>query len=373
MLWLWSSLAFAADCDPSAPLARAEQAVLEARLDVARSALRDVEAAFGCGAVAPREVLATAWLIEGAVETFGGDREAAAEAFVAASRTAPDLWLGSLGARLKADRDAAIAAASPGSGSLEVTGPPAGAFLAIDGVPTTSPARLAPGLHLVQAGRAADAVVWGKVVYLPPDQRVAVDVPAFSPAAAPEPAPAAPAPAPEPAPAAPATVPEPPPDRGTGLFAHAALGGASVFGDPLVVDGGDQGRLDEPAVKVSVPIEVGAVLRPSEALWLRAAAGTAPLIGGRLVYATGEGATAWPVAVFAHGSVGGSVGPADLGLLGGISLPGRIELRGTGSVALGSAPLRLELRGGVNAATARAVEPAVGLLLALDPRGAVGQ
>jgi hypothetical protein len=283
------------------------------------------------------------------------------DAFHAAARVAPDLWIPSFGHKLRVSYSLAAEEAMP-QGTIATTGAPEGAFRAVDGAEAMDPLTLEGGLHLVQVGRSAQEILWAKVVFVPGSQRVTLGVPPFEMN--------------EP-------VAQPRPDAGTlvdtnvtptvapnraasGVFAHAALGAGTALGNGLTLTSAEGDALTEPAVKLMVPVEGGLTLR-LDTVWVRGALGAAPVLGGQLVFGGGEGAAAWPMSLYGHGTVGVSIDTLDFGVAGGVSLPGRLEARGVASTALGDTPLRGELRMGINIPTERRTEPAFGLLMVWDP------
>lgn len=179
---LFSLLLFSlahADCpDLAATTARANDALIAARLEEARAALQTAEAAFSCGQAPGREALARYWLVEAAVASVSGQAQDAGDAWQAAARLAPDLWEPRHGAELRAKRDAAVTAMGSGQGSLEVEALPDGHQLWVDGEPRPSPSPASEGLHVVQVAR--EEAVFGRIVLLGADEhmRVRAELPA---------------------------------------------------------------------------------------------------------------------------------------------------------------------------------------------------
>lgn len=173
-----------ADCpDLSSTTARANDALIAARLDEARAALQAAEAVFSCGPAPGREALAQYWLVEAAVASVSGQPQDAADAWQAAARLAPDLWEPRHGPELRAKRDAAVATMGAGQGTLEVEELPEGHALWIDGESSPSPSPASEGLHVVQV--AKKEAVFGRIVLLGADEhmRVRAVLPAVEPIA----------------------------------------------------------------------------------------------------------------------------------------------------------------------------------------------
>ena len=360
-LWLLLSLsALAADCNPAKALEDAEQLVLEARLDVARQTLAEIEESYSCGALTAPDDLARAWLIEGALETIAGNTSDAEDVFRAARYVAPAVWLPSLGEKLKILYDN-VATESMGLGEIAVSGAPEGAFGAVDGQESSFPAAIQSGLHLVQVGRSAEEIMWSQIVYVPPAQQINLRIAPFGLQDPPLEAVA------EPVTETNASVDIGPSEQAPrGWFAHLAVGTEGAFGEEISTTNTTGEILFEPASKWTVPFELGITNR-FENGWFRAAIGGSPMLEGTLIFGTANGAIGWPAAVFGYGGFGASFDAIDLGVIGGISIPGRVNTRTVLSAPIGDAPLRAEFRAGLNFPSGRRTEPVVALLLQWEP------
>lgn len=153
-----------AGCDEAeAFVARAEQAVLEERLDDAAGALRDAEVAFSCGPLAEPDLLVRFWLAQGARETRLGDVRAAAVSFRAAATLAPDHWPIDYGIKSFIQYKAA-SELWLGEGNIQLHPAPEGRIAALDGVVTSFPVTTLEGLHLVQVGQSVEAMEFASLV-----------------------------------------------------------------------------------------------------------------------------------------------------------------------------------------------------------------
>ncbi len=140
----------------------------------------------------------------------------------------------------------------------------------------------------------------------------------------------------------------------------ALVGVQSAFGIPLTALGSPQ----EPATKISIPVEASLGVVTPSGLILRAHVGTGALLEGTLLYSTSAGElVGFPHHVDLLGSAGARVGPASLGVLGGFSWPSRPTARGFAAWSPEDGPWCLEVRGGVQFPTERAVEPVLQLLV----------
>lgn len=357
VLGVLTSASSAWACDPLGPaLAAAEASLLEVRLDDAAAALAGAEPSFACGAPTPPAELARYWILEGAVAALRGDAEGARDSFAAAVRADRRVWIESLGAELRAQRDAAASALAP-NGTVTVR--PEGLDVRIDGV--TSPGgRMASGLHLVQVVEG-EGVAFGRIVFAQADHEQVLQT-GLVPVEAPAPAPLAVVPTPD---------PDPDPRRSGGPSAAlvVAVGAGASFGEALSGRDADGALLEEPATKLVVPLELGGELTLGRG-WVRAAADAAPLLGGRLLYGVDGEWTGLPFAF--GGSVAGglTVGRSHLGAAALVSLPGRLGGRAIVGYRLPDTPLRAELRAGANLAVSGALEPAAALVLSLAFGGA---
>ena len=239
-LALFATLAWATtDCpDRQALLDVVQAAVVEADLDAAEAGLSALEDAFACGTVADPQQLARMWLLEGAWLSFIGDTAGAIACWNAANRVAPNLWIPDLGDELRADYETATPL--DGSGHIDVE--PVlfwGSIAAVDGQMTALPLEVAPGLHLVQAGTAGDEIAIGRIISVTPNSTAVVATGLMDPAQMGSAAPAEPVVV-----AVESKYP---------IRAHIGVGATVAIGD--AISGARAG--DEPADKLSVPLELG--------------------------------------------------------------------------------------------------------------------
>lgn len=229
MWWLWTlTLAGAADCgDPSELAASALDAVVEARVEVARSALDGTVDAWACSGAATPEDLGRYWLSDGALLVFAGQEAEAEESFAAARRSAPDLWDPRLGAPLQASWSSAPLPEGTGTVAIQPALP---AALVVDGVlQEGTVVATSPGIHLVQVLATDERARFARLIHVSDGQAVVVRT-GLTPA---DVAPPAPAPQP-PVDPTPAPLPEaPPPTTPTAqppvwLMSAVAVGAVSV-------------------------------------------------------------------------------------------------------------------------------------------------
>ncbi|MBX2797898.1 MAG: hypothetical protein KTR31_09525 [Myxococcales bacterium] len=355
---LWAMIldaASAADsCDPDAHVQDALAAVISGDHDRGAAALEEARKAFSCGDVADRQGLARFWLVDGAVSLAGGDAISAKDALGAARTLAPDVWLPDL----SDDVRTAWSASDPSEGRGALVFEPALGVreVWVDGAQVVGLAEVTAGAHLVQVGTGTGGVAFADLVFVSPSLSVRVNT-GLQPVSAP-----------------PAQVAEPSRDRrdppplvtseddGFDVIVQLVTGAGVSFGDALTA-----GELEEPAVKVTVPLELAAGVRAGS-LMARVHAGSAWLTQGDYLAESGAGgivnsafrADVGASLAFTSGSLHG-------GVLGGVQWPGRIATRAlVGLVPAG--PAFLELRGGVNVATERSVEPAVELFVGVELR-----
>lgn len=366
------TVTFASDCpDPAADVDSAEKLVLFADVDGARAALARTEATLACSPPADPTLLARMWLVEGAMLLDGGDGRAATVSFAAARRVGPTVWIDGLGSKRREVYDAAVPLTGTGQIAIDLPVGVSG-IVWVDGTARAEPVWVVPGEHLVQYG--ADGRAWfAKIALVSADQVLHVQVPAPPAppgvvASPPEPVArvaelAAPLPAPAgisaPEPVLP-PVPEPPPLH-TQLFGHVAVGADLSF---QTWSDASHLRLTDPGTVVLVPLEIGGGVSGTVA-WARVAFSVAPVFGGRLPDVAGDGdGRSSRFAIGGHGAAGVSVGPLDLGVLGGGLWPGRIATALVVGFAIPGAPVEIELRPGLNVVgPERALAPAASLLL----------
>jgi hypothetical protein len=295
-----------------------------------------VDQSFGCAWTDP-DVLATWWLLRGAQRQLAGDEAATREAFAMAQSIAPDLWLGALGATLRAIYDDEKAKARPRS-NLDLTGV-GSATVRIDGKVRSLPVPLVPGTHLVQIG-TGDTVEERRDVVIVVGQGAVIDLGRTE-----------------------ASVAEPKPPRDgrlVGFDLWGATGIGLAAGETIEANSEVEG-----ATKVSVPLEVGAVLTVGPG-WLRAHASWAPLLGGQLLYLSDNEVRSTGAFTQVGASAGASFAGFHAGALGAITIPSRTTFRGlVGRDIVG--PLGVEVRGGANLHPARSAEPAFEVLVRFQP------
>ncbi len=333
---LLSAIALAADCSLQPLLEHAENAILSLDLEGGEATLDEARNMFDCGSVT-REELATYWLLSAALAEFRDLPYKAEDSLIAARLTAPGLYLESLGPDLK-ERWQNVQL--PDSyATVEFVDLPEGYTVTIDGHPLEGD-QVRTGYHVVQI-RGGDRS-WGRVIRasdgdilqistgLPPlDVGEGKDDTDEPPIERPS----------EHVPLQP--VPRPPPRRTLGL--HAAVGFAGALGTPYHL---------EPATKTSVQLELGLLVHPSEALWLRGALFGDALLGGSWsYYVPGEQPASLPAGFGALGAAGLHLGDTlDVGLLAGVQLPGRVPVRLLGGARV--APwMTVEGRFGLNIGT----------------------
>lgn len=337
--------ALAGDCpEPASVVADAEQLVLFADLDGARAALLRVDAALACSGPVEPDVLAHLWLVEGALLMDEDSAAAAATSFAAARRVAPTVWIDGLGPERRAAYDDAVPATGVGQLAIDA---PAGTYGTtwVDGAPETSPVSVRPGEHLIQYG--AEGRSWfARIVLVSADQLLHVAVPAPL-TAAPEAIP------PDATPVIEAPPPAPPRPPSTRAYPHVAVG----------VDVALPKDFSEPTM-LTAPLEVGGGAS-GKRLWARAAAFAAPVFIGD--------EPSSPFVAGAHLASGFSLGPVDLGLLGGFSWPGRPVGQVVVGLAIPGAPVEIEARAGFNLRSDQPFEPVGGLVLAFPGAPAGGR
>lgn len=342
LLIAWLAAAWACE-DVEQQLGWATEGLIEADAAEARSALDLAEAGLGCGPVASRATLARFFLLDGAIAALEGDAEGTTAAFAAARRIDASVWVDALGSRLKAQHAAATGTGETGVVDVEAPGWEAH----WDGVPGVFPADVPAGLHVVQVV-GDDGVAFGRVVWVAPGESLVVSS-GLGPRAV-----AAP-------PAAAEVPPRPGGDAPAPLAFAFGVGVQGAFGGELTGER-DGDAVSEPATKLTVPLDVGVVVRAGP-LWLRPTVGIAPLLGGKFLYAAEAGAGASGFAALAELAAGGSAGAVDAGGLVGIAWPGRIAARALVGLPGVVGPLGPELRLGADLGTAGRVEPAASLAM----------
>lgn len=341
-------LASAADCPVRAEArALALEAIEEADKQASRERLDTLVRAYSCTDVATADEVAEMFLLEGALASYDKDAEVLAEAFQSAAAVSENFWVSSLGPVLQ-DRFVTARAALLDSGEIAFDPEPTGYVVFVDGRERTRfPVQVNEGLHLIQIGRSDREILFAHVVSLNARSQVVVNH--------------------DLSPAGTAVVPieEPRPDTPSSLALHVGVGVGVGFGEALAgaTAAGDK---EEPASKIVVPLELG-VMGTAQSFWWRGAASVAPVLGGSLLYASDGVGHGSKVVGGGHVAGGLLLGRAHFGVLTGPSWPGRWQGRAVvGGQVVG--PLRLEGRLGVNAVTARAVEPALEVMIAVTPK-----
>lgn len=186
-IWLLIAVAVAfGDCpDPGAQpdaaslVSRAEEAIVEARMDDARAALDEVDVAFDCE-IATQQTLGRRWLAEGALLTLTGDSDPGPP-LRAWARLAPNYWFEDYGEGLKEKFAATIEEPIEGFAIIEVDpAVPDDHEGLLDGDVTRFPISIGVGMHLVQMGpRFEDGppqlARYSQMVYLTNDQTLVLD------------------------------------------------------------------------------------------------------------------------------------------------------------------------------------------------------
>ncbi len=326
--------AASAACDPAAPIERAERAVQNLDLGGARAELDRAVGEFACGEAADPALLGRMWLAEGVLNSTLGDPEGARLSIAAAHRTAPGLDPAPFGEAIV--QLWAETATVPGATASIETSPvlTRTEIAAIDGVVGPLPAKVPPGLHLVQVGERPGGMYFAGVSVA--QDGVTVTVEPFKMEQAGQ-------------------------TRSVASL-HLAAGLDSTLGSSLTtaVDGTP---MKEPVVKLVVPIEFG-FDDAYPTWWWRAYGLVGPVVGGELLYA-GAGQPESTTTTFgAAVGAGAMLGDARLGGEIAAVIPGRLKLRAVGTLPLGRSGVIGEARAGVNVATGGRVEADVAVALA---------
>jgi len=208
---LWSPAR--AGCDlPSVHVAAAERAVLAVERATATAELEQALAAMGCNPPVEPETLARYWLASAVLAQIEGAEARSKEAFVAAWRVAPAVWLPNYGAPMEQLRDGAVRELSKRSmGRLNLSQPPQHSEVWVDGRQVAPPLDLEAGLHLIQLVPAGGVPYFQRAFVLPAGEELSMTVDAVEPAVPPPPPPVVDA-ATSVAKAAPEAPPPPAPD-----------------------------------------------------------------------------------------------------------------------------------------------------------------
>lgn len=334
----------------------AQRSVVEADLRETARILSALEEALSCGTIAEPELLGRTWLVEGALLTLEGDAEAAADAWRAAARVAPGVWVEDFGGTLREAYEAAIRQPARMS-SIQVDPPLFQLSGFVDGRPVDFPHPVEAGLHVIQIGPDLDQIQFSRILLVFPDAPSVVitgieELPRDRP--------------PEASTDDPPTPTEAPPNPHAGeprLTLHTATGAA------LTLAGGEAAPDDAPPTQLTVPIETGLVVRPGGVAWIRAAASAAPLLGGSFTYTDDRGQGSASSALGWHLAGGVAADQGDMGLLVSMQWPGRWGIRGVvASSPLQQIPLGLEGRLGLSILADSPPAPSLELLAVIRPR-----
>lgn len=169
-MWLFLLLQTSwADCpDTEQLLEELEEASVEGRFADMGVAMDAVVDSLGCGVLARPEWVARMWLAEALARSTDGEEQASEDALASATRVAPSYW-NELYGPVWRERWVAASRKLPGAaGSLTLELFPEGYGGAVDGEWVSSfPARVEPGLHVVQVGPSARNLQTAMIVDLP--------------------------------------------------------------------------------------------------------------------------------------------------------------------------------------------------------------
>jgi len=328
--------------------------VLAIDIDGARAHMSALEAAMGCGETVNADLLARFWLLEGVLQSLEDDPTAASDAFRAAQEVSADAWIQELGPGMRATYEEANAQ-EDASGTLILT--PAEAFVAVDGHPRSTPVQVTAGLRLIQAGPRASEVTYSRIVHVTSGEPHRLELPI-----------ALDTPEPEPVAEELADVPalvDPRPEAGLGVF--GGIGSGLAIGEAIQFKDERGTQREEAALKIEIPLELGAVFRFGSAGWIRAAGTLSPRLNGPYLFTAGDEIGQSVVTYGALLGAGVRTPKLEVGLLGGVAMPSRIPLRAVLSTPLGNMPLRIEARAGLNLVATRPAEPAAGLSILVQP------
>lgn len=347
MFALWTLAAALAACPTlTAELDAAEDSLQVLDLQAAAEYLDQAEAALACGLPPSADELAHFYFLDGAVAQFTGDGDGAVDAYRAARVLDDNAGLPGFDSAVAELLQKAEGERPAGTGSLDVAPTLAEPWLVrVDlGEPTTLPAAVMHGLHLVQFTDAEGNVFEGKIVYVAGDAPVVVNH------------------------ELPATPPKPERVRKvipTELTLRLGFGANMAFGSPqtATVDGV---AYSEPSFKAMTPGSLSLGLQVYQAFFEVEGQVGALLDGHYLV----EGDPApeahklgWGVALQA----GARVGSVDLGIGGGPLLPSRSTAYAMARFRpFKRAPVSLTAKAGVRSAHRLGAEPMLGLTLAYD-------
>ncbi len=152
-MWLLFALSFAhgEPCENPEWIANeVEEYIANYMLDEALAALERADTSWGCSDVANPAVLARLYLAQGAVSYFMEEPLQSRLGFMAAYRTAPEVWTSFYGEDARALYDAQAAMPALSDGTIKFLPVPVGYNVYIDGAPLGESSGVQAGLHLVQ-------------------------------------------------------------------------------------------------------------------------------------------------------------------------------------------------------------------------------
>jgi len=342
-----------ADCgDVDGELDRALQAVLLADAGAARAALVAVEATLACDDSHTPAQLARMFLLDAAVMSFEGEESSANLSFRAAQRLEPSVWVDALGPRMREAYERAGQEQSE-YGTLVVQAS-SDWDTRLDTRWVRGEERVPAGLYVVQITRGDD-IGFGRIVAVSEGETHTLaptlpTSPSIDEAV-------------DPTESGDAVSSEVPPDAADDSGFMWTLGGgvSTSLGTALsgTLDTGLQ--VAEPAVKVTLPVELGGRVQTAS-VWVHPRIGIGTLLGGKYLYALDDGVHAQVWAVRLNVSAGARLSAVDVGGSVGLSYPGRLCARGLVGFALGEGPGFAELRAGADLGTGGRVEPAAALM-----------
>ncbi|MEL6342898.1 MAG: hypothetical protein AAFV53_07175 [Myxococcota bacterium] len=168
--------------DPAAIAEAAKSALLDAEMETAEALMSEAEAALGCSGLPEPELLARLWLIEGARLYFLDDAFGAQSAFRSAGRLAPALWFPEFGERLFAVYQQAQSAEALMPAEIHLEAVPDKMQAALNGQPADFPQVVPPGSHLIQIVERDGTARYARMVMLPPDEILDIEVGPLQPA-----------------------------------------------------------------------------------------------------------------------------------------------------------------------------------------------
>jgi hypothetical protein len=166
---------------PSEVLERAEQALIDLRLETLPSLEARLEQSWACGPVAQVEDLSRAWLVQAAAQEIQGSQEQAEAAWQAAAILSPETWNPRLGPALRQQYEHAVALPTLPMGQLSLNQDlPSSLRIYVDGTETVMPTDVAVGPHLVQVVRGGSSSRGATLLRVAPNEQVQIDVDQFT-------------------------------------------------------------------------------------------------------------------------------------------------------------------------------------------------